>query len=238
MLMTFIDVSLHHGTHLYPDFLKAVPNYVSRRSPTSPCLGLRRDCRRGHLRAAFAEIRTAYGQVWGGKTGFCACWSFRCGPLGTARRLPDRARAPAMGVQGAWVVIPVHLNELAADAARGLMPGLTYQIGILLASPTISCSTPCADSSVIVGRSPDSKQMMIPRARHPAVAGRRSPRQKFSPIRSRFSPRRRPRCRQAACRANHSRVCPVLVRNPEPSGSLRARYVTILKSRRARSSVG
>ena len=43
-----------------------------------------------------------------------------------------------MGVQGAWGVIPVHLNELAADAARGLMPGLTYQLGILLASPTNS----------------------------------------------------------------------------------------------------
>src|SRR5207253_8603360 len=42
------------------------------------------------------------------------------------------------GVQGAWGVIPVHLNELSADAARGLMPGLAYQLGILLASPTNS----------------------------------------------------------------------------------------------------
>jgi SHS family lactate transporter-like MFS transporter len=39
-------------------------------------------------------------------------------------------------VQGAWGVIPVHLNELAADAARSLMPGLAYQLGNLLASPT------------------------------------------------------------------------------------------------------
>jgi SHS family lactate transporter-like MFS transporter len=28
------------------------------------------------------------------------------------------------------------LNELSADAARGVMPGLAYQLGILLASPT------------------------------------------------------------------------------------------------------
>jgi len=42
------------------------------------------------------------------------------------------------GVQGAWGVIPVHLNELSADAARGLMPGLVYQLGILLAAPTNS----------------------------------------------------------------------------------------------------
>ena len=43
-----------------------------------------------------------------------------------------------MGVQGAWGVIPVHLNELSADSARGLMPGLAYQLGILFASPTNS----------------------------------------------------------------------------------------------------
>jgi len=42
------------------------------------------------------------------------------------------------GVQGAWGGIPAHLNELAADAARGLMPGLAYQLGILLAAPTNS----------------------------------------------------------------------------------------------------
>jgi MFS transporter, SHS family, lactate transporter len=43
-----------------------------------------------------------------------------------------------MGVQGAWGVIPAHLSELSADTARGLMPGLAYQLGILFASPTNS----------------------------------------------------------------------------------------------------
>lgn len=41
-----------------------------------------------------------------------------------------------VGVQGAWGVIPVHLNELAPDAARGLVPGFAYQLGILFASGT------------------------------------------------------------------------------------------------------
>ncbi len=41
-----------------------------------------------------------------------------------------------MGVQGAWGIIPVHLNELSPDSVRGLLPGFTYQVGILLASPT------------------------------------------------------------------------------------------------------
>jgi SHS family lactate transporter-like MFS transporter len=40
------------------------------------------------------------------------------------------------GVQGAWGIIPVHLNELAPDNVRGLVPGLAYQLGILFASPT------------------------------------------------------------------------------------------------------
>ena len=42
------------------------------------------------------------------------------------------------GVQGAWGVIPVHLNELSADETRGLVPGLAYQLGILIAAPTNS----------------------------------------------------------------------------------------------------
>jgi SHS family lactate transporter-like MFS transporter len=37
-------------------------------------------------------------------------------------------------VQGAWGVIPVHLNELSPDEARGTFPGLVYQLGNLLAS--------------------------------------------------------------------------------------------------------
>ena len=37
-------------------------------------------------------------------------------------------------VQGAWGVVPVHLNELSPDAVRATMPGLTYQIGNLISS--------------------------------------------------------------------------------------------------------
>jgi SHS family lactate transporter-like MFS transporter len=41
-----------------------------------------------------------------------------------------------MGVQGAWGIIPAHLNELSPDETRGLMPGFAYQLGILFAAPT------------------------------------------------------------------------------------------------------
>jgi SHS family lactate transporter-like MFS transporter len=37
-------------------------------------------------------------------------------------------------VQGAWGVIPAHLNELSPDDARGTFPGFTYQLGNLIAS--------------------------------------------------------------------------------------------------------
>ncbi len=37
-------------------------------------------------------------------------------------------------VQGAWGVVPVHLNELSPDEARGTFPGFTYQLGNLIAS--------------------------------------------------------------------------------------------------------
>jgi MFS transporter, SHS family, lactate transporter len=37
-------------------------------------------------------------------------------------------------VQGAWGVIPAHLNELSPPAVRGTLPGFAYQVGNLLAS--------------------------------------------------------------------------------------------------------
>src|SRR6202521_4169990 len=42
------------------------------------------------------------------------------------------------GAAGGWGVIPAPLYQLSAGAARGLMPGLAYHLGILLASPTNS----------------------------------------------------------------------------------------------------
>ncbi len=41
-----------------------------------------------------------------------------------------------MMVQGAWGVVPVHLNELAPDAVRATLPGFAYQTGNLLAAFT------------------------------------------------------------------------------------------------------
>jgi SHS family lactate transporter-like MFS transporter len=40
-------------------------------------------------------------------------------------------------VQGAWGIIPVHLNELAPGPVRAIFPGLAYQLGNLLSSQNI-----------------------------------------------------------------------------------------------------
>jgi SHS family lactate transporter-like MFS transporter len=39
------------------------------------------------------------------------------------------AFAIQFAVQGAWGVIPAHLNELSPPAARATFPGFTYQLG-------------------------------------------------------------------------------------------------------------
>lgn len=39
-------------------------------------------------------------------------------------------------VQGAWGVIPIHLNELSPVAFRSTFPGVTYQIGNMISSPS------------------------------------------------------------------------------------------------------
>jgi SHS family lactate transporter-like MFS transporter len=49
-------------------------------------------------------------------------------------------------VQGAWGVIPVHLNELSPPEARGTFPGTVYQLGNLIASVNIYIQADIAES--------------------------------------------------------------------------------------------
>jgi SHS family lactate transporter-like MFS transporter len=41
------------------------------------------------------------------------------------------------GVQGAFGVIPAHLNELSPSSVRSLFPGVVYQLGVLLGAPAV-----------------------------------------------------------------------------------------------------
>jgi SHS family lactate transporter-like MFS transporter len=49
-------------------------------------------------------------------------------------------------VQGAWGVIPAHLNELSPVDVRGTFPGLTYTLGNLLASTNGPIQSGLADA--------------------------------------------------------------------------------------------
>jgi SHS family lactate transporter-like MFS transporter len=135
VLMTLM-ACLSHGTQdLYPDFLREIHKLSASRVADIAVLY--------NLAAVVgAVIFGALSERAGRRKGMVAAlglcflviplWAFGAGLLAILL-------APVlmqMGVQGAWGVIPVHLNELAADTARGLMPGLAYQLGILFASPT------------------------------------------------------------------------------------------------------
>jgi len=137
VLMTFM-MFLSHGTQdLFPDFLKEIHHVTPSRVADIAIIY--------NIGAVVgAMIFGALSQRIGRRKGMIAAlglcllviplWAFGAGTA----MVVTAAVLMQMGVQGAWGVIPVHLNELAADAARSLMPGLAYQLGILFASPTNS----------------------------------------------------------------------------------------------------
>ena len=135
VLMTFM-MFLSHGTQdLYPDFLQEVHRASSAVRANIAIIY--------NIGAVVGAVIFGHlSQVAGRRIGMIAAlglsmlmiplWAFG----GNLTILMCAAFVMQAGVQGAWGVIPVHLNELSADATRGLMPGFTYQLGILFASPT------------------------------------------------------------------------------------------------------
>jgi SHS family lactate transporter-like MFS transporter len=135
VLMTFM-MFLSHGTQdLYPDFLKEIHKVTP-----SGVANIAMIYNVGAVIGAviFGTLSQSLGRRKGMMAALALCllvmpfWAFG----GSVPVLIVAMVFMQMGVQGAWGVIPVHLNELAADAARGLMPGMAYQLGILFAAPT------------------------------------------------------------------------------------------------------
>jgi SHS family lactate transporter-like MFS transporter len=135
VLMTFM-MFLSHGTQdLYPDFLQEFHHLSAKASANIAMIY--------NVGAVCGAVLFGFlSQSAGRRKGMLAAlalslvtiplWAFS----GSVAMLVVGAFVMQMGVQGAWGVIPVHLNEMSTDTARGLMPGLAYQLGILLASPT------------------------------------------------------------------------------------------------------
>ncbi len=137
VLMVFM-MFLSHGTQdLYPDFLKEIHKVTP-----SGVANIAMIYNVGAVIGAviFGTLSQSLGRRKGMMAALGLCllvmpfWAFG----GSVPVLIVATVFMQMGVQGAWGVIPVHLNELAADAARGLMPGMAYQLGILFAAPTNS----------------------------------------------------------------------------------------------------
>ena len=137
VLMTLF-MFLSHGTQdLYPDFLKSeagIPaahvSYLAILYNIGAIVGAvlfglwseKLGRRRAIVAAVFLSILVI------------PAWAFG----NTLATLAVGAFLMQTGVQGAWGIIPAHLNELSPDSVRGLIPGLAYQLGILFASPTNS----------------------------------------------------------------------------------------------------
>ena len=69
-------------------------------------------------------------------------WAFSSGPV----LLALGAFLMQISVQGAWGVIPVHLNEISPDEVRATFPGLVYQLGNLFASVNATLQASLAES--------------------------------------------------------------------------------------------
>jgi SHS family lactate transporter-like MFS transporter len=68
-------------------------------------------------------------------------WAFSSGPV----MLGLGAFLMQICVQGAWGVVPAHLNELSPPEIRGTFPDFTYQLGNLLAAGNATIQTAIAE---------------------------------------------------------------------------------------------
>lgn len=135
VLMTFMMFMSHGTQDLYPDFLKEV-HHLSGIVVANIAIFYNIGAVIGAI--IFGHLSQVAGRRKSMIAALALClviiplWAFG----GSLAVLVIAPFVMQMGVQGAWGVIPVHLNEMSADATRGLMPGLTYQLGILIAAPT------------------------------------------------------------------------------------------------------
>ena len=136
VLMLTLMTCLSHGTQdLYPDFLKTAhhiaPNVVAYLAMFYNVGALLGTISVGHTSERLGRRVSIIGSL-----SLCALviplWAFGH----SLTILACGAFCMQVGVQGAWGVMPAHLNELSPDAVRSLFPGFVYQLGVLFGSPT------------------------------------------------------------------------------------------------------
>jgi len=142
-LMTMMT-SLSHGTQdLYPDFLRSIP-VVAKTNVLGMNIvyGAPIIYNIGAILGALlvGELSQRFGRRRAMLFALAVCilsiplWAFGT----TVAALLAGSFIMQSGVQGAFGVIPAHLNELSPDTARSLFPGFVYQLGVLLSSPAVA----------------------------------------------------------------------------------------------------
>jgi MFS transporter, SHS family, lactate transporter len=135
LLMTAFN-ALSHGTQdMYQTFLGEQRHYgVTQKAATGIIYAVGAICGGtvvGHLSQKWGRRRSiiltaVFGII------LIPLWVF---PAGFAL-LVIGGFAMQFMVQGAWGIVPVHLNELSPGAVRGTFPGVAYQLGNLFAANT------------------------------------------------------------------------------------------------------
>jgi SHS family lactate transporter-like MFS transporter len=142
-----IFVRQHGALFIYAALLMTAFNYMSHGTQDLYATFLEKQRGFGVNAKSMIAIVYAIGAICGGTVvGFLSqhwgrrrliIWSAICGMLliplwifaaGTALLVAGGFLMQFM-VQGAWGVVPVHLNELSPPALRGTFPGLAYQLG-------------------------------------------------------------------------------------------------------------
>jgi MFS transporter, SHS family, lactate transporter len=141
LLMMSVMVCLSHGTQdLYPDFLKSIPGITAQTVFGMKSLyGIPILYNIGAIVGAliFGQLSQKIGRRYsimlalGISLLSIPAWAFGTS-LGV---LVVGSYLMQTGVQGAFGVIPAHLNELSPDSVRSLFPGFVYQLGVLIGSP-------------------------------------------------------------------------------------------------------
>jgi SHS family lactate transporter-like MFS transporter len=140
VLMTAFNFFSHGTQDIYPTFLR-VQHHFDTHTVSLIAITLNIGAIIGGL--SFGSISEKIGRR---KAIFFAAlialpvlplWAFSSGPLALAAG----AFLMQISVQGAWGVIPVHLNEISPDEIRATFPGLVYQLGNLLASVNLYMQT-------------------------------------------------------------------------------------------------
>jgi SHS family lactate transporter-like MFS transporter len=137
LLMTAFNWMSHGTQDVYPTFLQATHSGGAGLSSETAKL----------IAVIYNLGAIIGGMVFGGLSGrfgrrytivFCAVLGLPIVPLfalsHTAAMLCLGSFLMQVAVQGAWGVIPAHLTEMSPDAIRGFYPGVTYQLGNLLAA--------------------------------------------------------------------------------------------------------